>query len=236
MYFWLTKYLMHELCFIKDGKTINIFLVPEGWCIKELGGQSICKDLFIKQIMPDKYVALGFCERDFLLPPTHGAKRHKHIDPTNSLNQPCLVGLKICSKCPCKIGDILTNKIKHKGMNCPTYWNAWMIRGTFHPWIVSSKESIVQGMLHPRDASSQRCFIQGAHSGTNDRGHIGLRRINNAPFISGCNRRGVFVLSKIVTLLVLLVLQYVLKSLYFEMSCGPRSEIYLPVSIARTRG
>ncbi len=34
----------------------------------------------------------------------------------------------------------------------------------------------------------------------------------------------------------LLVLQYVLKSLYFEMSGAPRSEIDLPVSIARARG
>ncbi len=63
------------------------------------------KNFYINaKIMPDKYVALGFCERVFYVSPTHGAKRHKHIDPTNSLNQPCLAGLKICSKRPCKIG------------------------------------------------------------------------------------------------------------------------------------
>jgi hypothetical protein len=82
------------------------------------------KICFKKQIIPDKYVAFGFCERDFLVSPKHGAQRHKHIDLTNSLNQPCLAGLKICSKCPFKIGDILNKKVKHKGMNCPTYWNA----------------------------------------------------------------------------------------------------------------
>ncbi len=84
-------------------KQLTFFWSQKGG-VKELGGQSIRKDLFIKQIMPDKYVALGFCERDFLLSPKHGAQRQKHIDLTNSLNQPCLVDLKICSKCPYKIG------------------------------------------------------------------------------------------------------------------------------------
>jgi hypothetical protein len=53
----------------------------------------------------------------------------QHMGPnatnlSNSLDQRFLVYLKICSKCPFKIVDILTNKVKHNGMNSPNYWNA----------------------------------------------------------------------------------------------------------------
>jgi len=40
MYFWLTKYLMHELCFIKMVKQLTFFWSQKGG-VKELGEQSI---------------------------------------------------------------------------------------------------------------------------------------------------------------------------------------------------
>jgi hypothetical protein len=105
----------------KNGKTINIFLVLKRWCKGAWRTKySICKDLFIKQIMPDKFVALGFLIKSFYVSPTHGAQRHKYVNLTNSLYQRFLVYLKICSKCPFKIGEILTKRVKHNGMNCPT--------------------------------------------------------------------------------------------------------------------
>jgi hypothetical protein len=61
-------------------------------------------------------------------------------------------------KIPVKSGDIFSNIVILKEINCLWYWDersvGHIIHGTFHPGDVSSRGRVVQGMCRPKNASS----------------------------------------------------------------------------------